>query len=229
MDPGGARPTVASDWPRLPSPFAAATMAPVDGRMATKALAGLCRRQRLFRELLQPDIERRRQRLAWHRLHLEEHDRLGFGGWRGSRRWACRELPARLGGDQSHPHAGRATHLSVVAFLQSGQPDLVSGAPWRRRTSSTSSLVASPTVPMIGRAKSRVGASIWLVRMESAPGMARIFEPSGRSGASIRSTIAGTNASLLAAATFARVRFGVDLDYLCESDGGCSGLIAAHL
>src|SRR5512132_1584044 len=68
---------------------------------------------------------------------------------------------------------------------------------------SMSSLVASPTVPMIGRAKSRVGASIWLVRMESAPGIARILEPSGRSGASMRSTIARTNASLPAAATFA--------------------------
>ena len=85
---------------------------------------------------------------------------------------------------------------------------------------STSSLVASPTVPMIGRAKSRVGASICPVLMDRAPGMARIREPRGKSGASIRSTIASTNASLPAAATLAAYALGSILTTFASRDRG---------
>ena len=69
---------------------------------------------------------------------------------------------------------------------------------------------------MIGRAKSRVGASICPVRMDSAPGMARILEPRGRSGASMRSTMAGTNAPLPAAATFFAYALGSILTTLAS-------------
>src|SRR6185312_6456507 len=41
VDPGGYWPTVAADWPLLRGPLATARTAPVDGRIATRALAGL--------------------------------------------------------------------------------------------------------------------------------------------------------------------------------------------
>ena len=79
VDPGAARPIVASDWPLLPSPFAAATMAPVEGRMATSALAGFVSASVFSASFCSPDVQRCRQRLAGDRLGLEEHNRFGFG------------------------------------------------------------------------------------------------------------------------------------------------------
>ena len=69
--------------------------------------------------------------------------------------------------------------------------------------SSTISLVASPTDPMIGRAKSRVGPSIWSSSIGSAPGIANTSRFRGRPASVVRKTMASTNARGPAAATLA--------------------------
>ena len=68
--------------------------------------------------------------------------------------------------------------------------------------SSTISLVACPTVPRMGRAKSRVGASICSLWIGSAPLIANTSELAGRASSVSRYVIASTNASSPAAATF---------------------------
>ena len=80
VDPGAARPTVARDWPRLPSPFAAATIAPVEGRMATSALAGLVSARVFSASFCSPMLSVVVSGLPGNWLHLEYHDRLGFCG-----------------------------------------------------------------------------------------------------------------------------------------------------
>ena len=55
---------------------------------------------------------------------------------------------------------------------------------------------------MTGRAKSRVGPSIWSSSIGNAPGIANTSRFRGRSGSVVRKTMASTNARGPAAATF---------------------------
>ena len=64
VEPGAKRPYVASLYPLLPGPLAAARIAPVDGLMATSALAGPTVLRMCSASGLQPRVERQPQRLA---------------------------------------------------------------------------------------------------------------------------------------------------------------------
>ena len=134
VDPGGARPTVASDWPRLPSPFAAATMAPVDGRIATKALAGFVDASVFSASFCSPTLSVVVNGLPGTGFTSKSTtgsvSAAGEGVGDG-----LAEAPLGLAATSPYAYAGRATHLGVIAFLQSGQPDLVSGHDGAARTS----------------------------------------------------------------------------------------------
>ena len=190
----------------MPSPLAAATIAPVDGRMATSALAGLVLARVFSASFCSPTFSVVVSGLPG--TGLTSNNTIGSASAAGDGVGeGLAELPLGFAA------ANRTRTPGVPRSCASYRCCNPESPTWSPATTappdlSTSSLAASPTVPMMGRAKSRVGASIWLVRMESAPGMARIREPMGRSAASIRSTMARTKASLPAAATSAAYAFG---------------------
>ena len=126
VDPGAARPTVARDCPRLPWPFAAATIAPVEGRMATRALAGLVFASVFSASFCSPMLSVVVSGLP--DSGLTSNSTTGSGSAAGEGVGdGLAELPLGLAAASRTSHTGRAAHLCVVALLQSGQPHLVSG------------------------------------------------------------------------------------------------------
>ena len=215
VDPGAARPIVARDWPRLPSTVRRRHDCPRRGPDGDQGAGWLGVRQRLFRQFLQLDVERGRQRFAGHAVSPRKARLVRVLPLVRESETALAELPLDLAAASRTWTPGVPRICCVVALLQSSQPDLVTG------DHSSAGLVdvllcCLADDPDDGPGKIAGRGEHLASRMESAPGMARIFEPSGTSGASMRSTMAGTNALLPAAATSFAYAFALILTTLAS-------------
>ena len=169
--------------PSVPGPFAATRMSPVDGRIATRALDG-------------PTPESSRSAACCSRW--SSVSRTGRPG-RASSANSSRSPPSGSTAFTTTPGVPRSW-----SSYRACRPESPASSPiwYLSGLSSIISAVTSPTVPRIGAANSRVGASGRVSLTTMAPGMAERCSGSTSAGTSSRrNTIASTNASGPAAST----------------------------
>ena len=214
VEPGAARPTVASDWPLVPALLAATSTAPVEGRMTTMEAAGL-----VFASIFSASrcrvgcsvVSR-----AWPATGLASKTVTGSTGSARTPRGSGDGLgsfgSAGLGGDQPDLGARACRAAARRSALQSA-----SDRPGRRRRSPRRTCRRSPWWRRRPR-RSPAGRSRGTARASARPGSRcprgsrGCRTPSGRSSASARSTIASTKACGPGGGHPLRVRGGVDVD-----------------